>query len=263
MFKGSGKMELVVIAYRLADISDGQMRQLQKFGGFCHAVIHQEILRGPAHGIFEDFSKITPVQSAVIRDIFHGNVILEILLNVGKRFMDIEIAEFSGLGSDEPYRSDGAGERIQKKVQMPHKMKGGHVAVLGDVEHLLHHGFPNITGMSTVDGRVGGKSDNGKGFLYAESVKFQPDIFPWKCMVGNISSDLMGKDHKSLPALDLIGMGIAGRIIRVQSSGAGNDIMEQIMGTCSRTKTVGGCASLPSELIEVQIYKIFIGKYGE
>ena len=82
-------------------------------------------------------------------------------------------------------------------------------------------------------------------------------------MVGNISSDLMGKDHKSLPALDLIGMGIAGRIIRVQSSGAGNDIMEQIMGTCSRTKTVGGCASLPSELIEVQIYKIFIGKYGE
>lgn len=238
MFKGSGKMELVVIAYRLADISDGQMRQLQKFGGFCHAVIHQEILRGPAHGIFEDFSKITPVQSAVIRDIFHGNVILEILLNVGKRFMDIEIAEFSGLGSDEPYRSDGAGERIQKKVQMPHKMKGGHVAVLGDVEHLLHHGFPKIPGMGVIDRGIHGEAGDGDGFPDAQPVEFDPDVFPGKILVRHISIDLLREDHEALSALDLPGSGSSGGIIGVERAGAGYDVVKQVVCARRRAETV-------------------------
>lgn len=35
-------MELVVIAYGLADIADGQLGQLQKLGGLCHAVIQQK-----------------------------------------------------------------------------------------------------------------------------------------------------------------------------------------------------------------------------
>ena len=54
-------MELIVISHRFTDIADGQMRQLQKFRGLCHAVIQEKILGGPSHCIFKYFSEITSI----------------------------------------------------------------------------------------------------------------------------------------------------------------------------------------------------------
>jgi len=59
---------------------------------------------------------------------------------------------------------------------------------------------------------------------------------PGQLLVGDVSIDLTWKNHKTLSAFDLISIRMAGRIIGQQCSGAGYDIMEQKMGTCSRTK---------------------------
>ena len=41
---------------------------------------------------------------------------------------------------------------IQEKIQMPHQMKGSHIAVLGNIKHLLHHAFPHIARVGVIDG---------------------------------------------------------------------------------------------------------------
>ena len=113
-------MKLIVISDGFADIADGQVGQLQKLCGLCHAVIQEKILRGPAHGILEDLTEIASVQSAVVCDVLHRDVILKILLDISQGFMDVKIPELSRLGSDETHRRNGAGKRIQKEIQVAH-----------------------------------------------------------------------------------------------------------------------------------------------
>ena len=103
-------MKLIVIAHCLADITDGQMGQLQQLRGFCHAVIQQKILGGPPHGVFENFAEITAVQAAVIRDILHGNIVLEILFDKCQRFVNVKVPDLSHLGGGKLHGRDGAGQ---------------------------------------------------------------------------------------------------------------------------------------------------------
>ena len=153
-------MELVVIAYGLADIADGQLGQLQKLGGLCHAVIQQKILRSPTDCIFKNLPEITAVQAAVICNIFHGDIVLKILFDESQSLVDIEIPEFAGFGSDEADRCDGTGQGVQKKIQVSHEVKGSHIAVLCNIQHFLHHGLPDVPGMGMIDRSVGRKPGN-------------------------------------------------------------------------------------------------------
>ena len=244
-------MELVVIAHGFADISDGQMRQFQKFCGLGHAVIQQEILRSASYGIFEDLSKITPVQAAVICDVFHGNIILKVLFNESQGLMYVEITEFSRLGCDQAYRSHGTRQEIQKEVCMSYEMERSHIAVLRDIEHFLHHGLPHIPGMGMVDRAVRSEPGDGNGFSDAQSVKFDPDIFPGEVFVSDIHIDLLGKDHESLSAFNLVSLCDSFGIICFQNACSGYDIMEQIVETCCWPEAVGWRAPLPSKLVKI------------
>ena len=204
ILKCPGKMKLVVIAHGLADIADGKLGQLQKLRGLCHAVIQQKILGRPSHHIFKDLSEIAAVQPAVIRDILHGNIVLEILLDKNNGFMYIKIPEFSGFGGGKSHGGNGPCQGIQKKIHMAHKMKGRHFTVLRYVQHFLHHGLPNIVGARPVYRRIRRKPGQRDGLLNPQSVKFNPDVFPGKLLVRNIGSDLVWKNHESLSAFNLI-----------------------------------------------------------
>lgn len=61
IFEGSGKVELIGISYRIADVGNGQFCQLEQFGGFCHTVSDQKFLRGFSHSFPEDFTEIAAV----------------------------------------------------------------------------------------------------------------------------------------------------------------------------------------------------------
>ena len=74
-------MELVRIPHRIPDISNGKSCLLQKLSSFYHTVIEQKFLWGFADAVFENLTEIASVQSADRGDIFHGNLILEILFN--------------------------------------------------------------------------------------------------------------------------------------------------------------------------------------
>ena len=115
-------MELVVIAYGLADIADGQLGQLQKLGGLCHAVIQQKILRSPTDCIFKNLPEITAVQAAVICNIFHGDIILKVLLDERKRLLNIEIPQ--AVSHAEPGGCGRADKTVDKKIEMSDQMKG-------------------------------------------------------------------------------------------------------------------------------------------
>ena len=78
-------MQLARIAHGAADIADRKAGQLQKFRRFAHSVADQEFLRRLAYGVTEDLAEIAAVQVAEGRDVLHGDIVLEILLNEGQR----------------------------------------------------------------------------------------------------------------------------------------------------------------------------------
>ena len=86
-------MKLIVISDGFADIADGQMGQLQKLRGLCHAVIQQKILWSPSHHILKDLPEIAPIQTAIICNVLHGDIILEILFHISQCFFNIEVTD--------------------------------------------------------------------------------------------------------------------------------------------------------------------------
>ncbi len=90
ILKRSGKMQLVRIAHCISGIRNGQVSEPQQFGGLGHAVGDQEILGRLSHIFMEDLAEIASVQAAGGRDILHGDIVLEVLLDEGNSLFDVE-----------------------------------------------------------------------------------------------------------------------------------------------------------------------------
>ena len=85
-------MKLIRIPYRIADITDGQLGQLEQLRCFCHSVAEQELLGGLSHSLFEDTSKVGAVQTAERSDILDGDIVLEVLFDIIERLFYIEVS---------------------------------------------------------------------------------------------------------------------------------------------------------------------------
>lgn len=73
----------------------------------------------------------------------------------------------------------------------------------------------------------------------------------------------MGKNHKALSAFNLKGIGFFPAVLGVEDACSGDAVMEQIMISGSGAEGMRGIALFPAELIQTQIYKIFIWKDRE
>ncbi len=142
IFKGSGKVQLVGVAHGISYVSHGQFRELQKFRRFGHAVGDKEFLGGFSHVLMEDFSEIASVQAAGGGDILHGDIVLKVLLNEGKRFFNVKIPQASCLFR--PGRGRGADQTVQKQVEVPDEMEGRLILVIYHIHHFIFHGLCDI-----------------------------------------------------------------------------------------------------------------------
>ena len=204
----------------------------------------------------KDLAEIASVQPARPGDVFYRNIILKVFLNKYQGFMNIIISEL--IARSYLHGSGRASQRVQKQITMSDEMKGRLIFVVDDIKHFLHQCLPHLFGICSVNRRVRRQPGNGESLFYTKPVKFQPHIFPGKLLIGNVGVDLSGKDHKALPAFDGIFPGDAFRIARHKLSGPGNDIVEQKVGPGSRAIVMGRGAMLLSELIQPQVYKVFI-----
>ena len=135
-------MQLIWIAYCIGNISDRQVSQFEKFCRFYHTVVHQELLGRFSDGFFKDPSEIAPVQPAEFCNALHGYIVLEILFDIGQRFLDIEISHPSFRG--ELHGRGGAGEIVDEQIEVSDKMKGRLAAVFGNIQELFFHAFTQI-----------------------------------------------------------------------------------------------------------------------
>ena len=85
-------MKLIRIPYRIADITDGQLGQLEQLRCFCHSVAEQELLGGFPDSFFENTPEVGAVQSTERSDILDGDIVLEVLFDVVECFFYIEIS---------------------------------------------------------------------------------------------------------------------------------------------------------------------------
>lgn len=126
-------MQLVRIADCISYVRDRQLGQPQQFGGLSHAVGDQEFLGRLACIFVEDLAEITSVQAAGSSDILHGDIVLKILFNKRKGFLNIEVpqtvsaADLGGGG--------GAHKAVNEEEEMPDQMKGRRIFVIDDIEH--------------------------------------------------------------------------------------------------------------------------------
>ena len=143
---------------------------------------------------------------------------------------------------------------------MSDQMKGRCIFVFHDVGHFLHHIFTQVFGMGTIERCIWRETGDFQYFSDAQSIKFQPDIFPGMMMVRDVSGDLTRESKESLSTLNLIGFGIAFGVIGIECSCAGKHIVEQVMVAGSRTEGMRWFTLFPSKLIKAEVYKIFIWK---
>lgn len=114
-------MELVRVSYRVAHISDGEIRQFQKFGCLDHPVVHEEFFRRLSDCFFKDPAEIASVQAADLCDAFNRYIILEVLFYVGQSFFYIEIPDAAFRG--EPHGGGGAGHIIYEQIKVADQME--------------------------------------------------------------------------------------------------------------------------------------------
>lgn len=151
------------------------------------------------------FSKIASVQPAGSGDVFHGNIILEILFDIGYRFLHIKIPEAVALAvGDRGGRTDKA---VDEEVEMPDQVEGRFFLMVDNIEHFRFHRFGNVLITCFVDRLVAADACQVDGFFCPQAVEFQPGVFPGNLMVCDISGNLMGKQHEPLPAFDLVSDG--------------------------------------------------------
>ncbi len=133
ILKRSGKMQLVRVAHRISGIRNGQIGEPQQLGGLGHAVGDQEILGRLSHIFMEDLTEIASVQAAGGRDILHGDIVLEVLLDKGNRFFDIEVTQ--AVSSADFGRRSGTYKAVDKEKEMPDQVKWGLILVVDDIKH--------------------------------------------------------------------------------------------------------------------------------
>ena len=135
-------MELIRIPYRIADITDGQLGQLEQLRCFCHSVAEQELLGGFPDSFFENTPEVGAVQPAELSNPFYRDIILEILFNIIQSFFNIEITDFPAGRQMHGHR--GTGQVVDEKEEMPDQVEGRFVSVLRNVEHLVFHEFAQL-----------------------------------------------------------------------------------------------------------------------
>ena len=147
IFKGPGEMELVVIAYLIADFSYRQVCFLQQLGSPGHPVVQQEGLGAFSHGFPKDLAKITSVQAAESGDFFNGDIPMVVFFDKGEGFLDVKIPQ----PPDVAVLSVCGGFRQLGKEQktMANQMHRVGAAVVDDIHHLI---LKLLTGISVSSG---------------------------------------------------------------------------------------------------------------
>ena len=150
ILESPGKVQLVGIPHHISDVRNGQLRQFQKLRGLGHPVGDQEFLGRLSHIFMKYFSEITPVQPAGGGDILYGDIVLEILLDEGDGFFNIEIPQavsLSDLGG-----GGRAHQGVHEQIEMADEVKGGFLPVIDDIQHFFLHFLTNIFIAGFVDG---------------------------------------------------------------------------------------------------------------
>ena len=132
-------MKLVWITHRVSDIRNGQFGQLQQFSGLGHAVRDQKRLWRFSCSLMKYFPEIASVQAAGGGDILHGYVILEILFDKGKSFLNIEIAKTVSLV--DLCGGGGTDKAVNKQIEVSDQMKGRFLFMIYDIQHFIFHIF--------------------------------------------------------------------------------------------------------------------------
>ena len=252
-------MELVRVSDCDPDILDGQFGCLQKLDGFVHPVGNEEFLRAGAQLFTEDPAQVIAVDFAGFCDIRHGDIVLEILINVGKDPFQILFAHpAAGRGSA---GSGGPGQTVQKQVQMGHEMEDGLVRMACHIEHgVFHPGSVDFV-RGAVDRLVGRQSGRHQGFLYMHTVKFHPCVLPWVPFVCHIGGHLPGNDQEPLPASDMVSMVHAMGVKSAQRAAAGDNIVEQIVIPDVRSEGAKRPVVCIPVLVHAQVDKTLIFQY--
>ena len=252
-------MKLVRIAHRVSDIAYGQTGQLQKLRGFYHAVVHDELFGRLSHRFFEDPSEIAPIETAEFCNALNGDIVLKILLDIAEGFLDIKVSQTSFRRYLHGGR--GAGKIIHEQIEVADQMEGGFVSVFCHIDHLLLHALAQIFGLGVIDRIVRAQACDLHNLFCTQSVEFDPGVFPGKHLIRHIGSDLPRKEHESLSAFYMISMCLTLGIVCHQFSSAGDHIVEEKMIAGCRSEGVGGFALFLSELVQSEVYKIFIWKH--
>lgn len=79
----------------------------------------------------EYFSEITAVEAAGSGDIFYGNIVLEVLFDIGYRFFDIKIPQTVALAVWNG--SGGADKAVDEEVEMPYQVEGRFLFMVDDI----------------------------------------------------------------------------------------------------------------------------------
>ncbi len=94
-------------------------------------------------------SEVASVQAAGSGDVLHGYVVLKILFDKGKGFLNVEIAKsvsFANLCG-----GGGADKAVNKQIEVPDQMKRGFLFMIYDIQHFVFHGFCNIFKARLID----------------------------------------------------------------------------------------------------------------
>ncbi len=109
-----------------------------------------------------------------------------------------------------------AQHKIQKKVEMPDKVQGRLVFMMDDIQHFPYHIFAHFNRMGMINRITWRKTGNLNGFLGAQAIEFQPDIFPWCFGRGDIGGNLVRENHKALPGGDAVILGFPMLVLRAE-----------------------------------------------
>ena len=86
-------MQRIRISHSISNISNGQCRQPQKLRGLRHPIGNQKFLRCFSYTFPKNLSEIAAVQTTEVSDTLHRDLILEILLDKGYGFFNIEVLQ--------------------------------------------------------------------------------------------------------------------------------------------------------------------------
>ena len=255
IFESAREAELVVVADGIADVLDGEVREAEQIGRADHAVLHEKLLGRLADGVPEDLPEIAPVEARVGSDILHGDIILEVSLDIGDGLVYVEVAQLvaSCVGGG----GQGADQAVHKEIEMSDQVILGFVLVADNVEHLVSHCFPEGSEPGVIDRVVLCEAGDGERFFCPHAVKFQPHIGPGKAVVRHICGDTAGRDQKSLPGPDIVGASV----VRHHFSASGKDIVEEVMIAGGRAEGMPGFTGLQSELEEIHVHEGTALKY--